>query len=136
MPIVVTMGSLIRAAAIVTSAIVLLGFALFAVDEMDKGSKTQQQRLDQELGNSEVAPEPEAEAAREAKHGTVREAIDDANDVLLRPFSDLVDSSNAWVERGVPALLALLVYGLGLGLLANLLPKQHTAERDWRAVRP
>jgi hypothetical protein len=130
------MGSLIRAAAIVTSAIVLLGFAVFAVDEMDRGSQTQQARLDRELGNAAVAPGPEAENAREAEHGTVREAIDDANDVLLRPFSDLVDSSNAWVERGVPALLGLLVYGFGLGLLANLLPKQRTAGRDWRAVRP
>jgi hypothetical protein len=130
------MGSLIRAAAIVTSAIVLLGFAVFAVDEMDKGSKNQQELLDQELTGAEPAPEPEAEAAREAEHGTAREAIDDANDVLLRPFSDLVDSSNAWVERGVPALLALLVYGFGLGLLANLLPKQRSADGDWRAVRP
>jgi hypothetical protein len=130
------MGSLIRAAAIVTSAIVLLGFAVFAVDEMDRGSQTQQARLDRELGNAAVAPGPEVENAREAEHGTVREAIDDANDVLLRPFSDLVDSSNAWVERSVPALLGLLVYGLGLGLLANLLPKQPTAGRDWRAVRP
>ena len=129
------MGSVIRVAAIVTSAIVLLGFALFAVDEMDKGSKAQQQKLDRELGNVEIAPDVAAEESREANHGTVREVVDDANDVLLRPFSDLLDSDNTWVEHGVPALLALLVYGLGLGLLANLLPRQRPGGRDWRAVR-
>ena len=39
------MGSVIRLAAILTSIVVLLGFAFFAVDEMDKGSKTQQSAL-------------------------------------------------------------------------------------------
>jgi hypothetical protein len=133
------MGSLIRLLAIVTSGIVLLGFVLFAVDEISHGSKTQQQTLDRELGDSTVtdpvAPTPQEERAREADHGTVREAVDDTNDVLLRPFADLVDSSNAWVEHGVPTLLALLVYGLGLGLLANMLPKARSSGGDWRTAR-
>jgi hypothetical protein len=47
----------------------------------------------------------------------VREAIDDANDVLLSPFADAgAGSESRWVRRTVPAALALLVYGLGLGL--------------------
>jgi hypothetical protein len=133
------MGSLIRLLAIATSGIVLLGFVLFAVDEMSHGSKTQQRALDRELGDTTdtapVAPTAQAERAREAEHGTVREAVDDANDVLLRPFADLVDSSNAWVEHGVPTLLALLVYGLGLGLLANMLPKARSSGGDWRTAR-
>ena len=33
------------------------------------------------------------------------------NDVLLAPFAGLIDSDNAWVNHGVPSLLALLVYG-------------------------
>jgi hypothetical protein len=133
------MGSLIRLLAIVTSGIVLLGFVLFAVDEISHGSKTQQQTLDRELGDTNVAdpvaPTPQEERAREAQHGTVREAVDDANDVLLAPFANVVDSSNAWVEHGVPALLALLVYGFGLGLLANMLPKARSSGGDWRAAR-
>ena len=44
--------------------------------------------------------------------------------MLLAPFVDLIDSDNAWVNHGVPTLLALLVYGVGLGFLANMLPKQ------------
>ena len=79
-------------------------------------------------------PSADQEAARERTHGKVRETIDDANDVLLRPFVDLVDSKSAWVNHGIPALLALLIYGFGLGLLANLLPKERTHGGDWRTA--
>jgi hypothetical protein len=126
------MGSLIRFVAIGISLVVVLGFAMFAIDEADKGSK-QQAKLERELGTT-VAPDERQEAARERGHSAVREAIDDANDVLLRPFADLVDSDNAWVNHGIPALLALLIYGFGLGLLANMLPKQRQHGGDWRTA--
>jgi hypothetical protein len=133
------MGSMIRLAAIIISGIVLLGFAFFAVDEMDRGSKHQQQALVNELDGRpdepiSVAPSPKDEAAREGAHSSFREAIDDVNDVLLGPFANLVDSSEPWVIRGVPTVLALLLYGLGLGILANMLPKQRVHGDDWRAA--
>jgi hypothetical protein len=130
------MGSLIRFVAIAISVVVVLGFALFAIDETDKGSKAQQAKLERELGTTHdpIAPSADQEAARERTHGKVRETIDDANDVLLRPFVDLVDSKSAWVNHGIPALLALLIYGFGLGLLANLLPKERTHGGDWRTA--
>jgi hypothetical protein len=127
------MGSAIRVLAIAISVVVVLGFALFAIDEADKGSKGQQAKLARELGTT-VAPDAPQEALRERKHGAVREAIDDANDVLLRPFAELVDSGNAWVSHGIPALLALLIYGFGLGMLANMLPKQRHHSGDWRTA--
>jgi hypothetical protein len=127
------MGSVIRFVAIAISAVVVLGFALFAIDETDKGSKAQQAKLERELGTA-VAPDAPQENVRERNNGAVREAIDDANDVLLRPFADLVDSDDAWVNHGIPALLALLIYGLGLGLLANMLPKQRQHSGDWRTA--
>jgi hypothetical protein len=136
------MGSLIRLAAITTSIVVLLGFAFFAAGEMDKGSKTQQTALGDETGTpaardvAAVAPTADGEAAREQQHGGPRELIDDANDVLLAPFADVVDSDSAWVDHGVPALLALLLYGVGLGLLANMLPQERTHREDWRAAKP
>jgi hypothetical protein len=130
------MGSLIRFVAIGISVVVVLGFAMFAIDEADKGSKGQQAKLERELGtaNDPVAPTAREEAVREDRHGAVREAIDDANDVLLRPFADLIDSDNSWVNHGIPALLALLIYGFGLGLLANMLPKQRAHSGDWRTA--
>jgi hypothetical protein len=133
------MGSLIRLAAIVMSGFVLFGFAFFASDELDRGSKTQQRALSNEIEGVNENPDPIArtsadEAAREAAHSSGRELVDDVNDVLLGPFVDIVDSEDVWVQRGVPTLLALLLYGVGLGFLANMLPKQRGHSGDWRGA--
>jgi hypothetical protein len=108
-------STVLRLASTVATLFVLLGFGLFAIDEAKEGSAQQQARLE---GISQPAPGPVTEAAREKEHGDVREFIDDVNDVLLDPFSDVVDSDEVWVQRGVPALLAFLVYGLLLRILA------------------
>jgi hypothetical protein len=130
----------LRLVAVMACAIVAVGFVLFAVDEMNVGSKTQQSAIDQATsGKTDVvappAPSPEDEAIREREHGKTREAIDDANDELLAPFSQLVSTSKSnWVTHGVPALLALLIYGVGLGFLANLMPQAKTHAGDWRTA--
>lgn len=105
----------IRYLAILLSAIMELGFILFAVDDVGRASDT---RVG-ELAAYQVAdPTPAGEQERERQHGKVREGIDDANDVLLKPFAGLVEGAGSrWVQRGVPALLGLLVFG---GLLAYL----------------
>ena len=133
------MGAILRLLAIVAALVIASSFLFFAVDEMDRGSKTQQQALGEETGVPEpqlaqVSPAPEEEAIREQQHTGIREAIDDANDLLLQPFSTIVNSDSNWVTRGIPTLLGLLVYGLGLGLLANLLPKQESHAGDWRTA--
>lgn len=133
------MGSFVRLVAILTSGIVLLGFAFFATDELGRGSQTQQNKLDREVTGSVVDPAPIApttdqEVAREQVNGTFREWVDDANDVLLGPFTNIVDSDDRWVTHGLPAILALLLYGLGLGMLANMLPKERETGGDWRTA--
>jgi hypothetical protein len=133
------MGSLIRLVAIVCSGLVLLGFAYFATDEMSRGSQNQQNALANELAGDPapppVAPSPDEESAREAVNGTVREAVEDANDLLIGPFASLVESAdNRWVTHGVPAVLGLLLYGFCLGMLANMLPKAREHGADWRAA--
>jgi hypothetical protein len=138
-PMVMAMGSGIRSIAILATGIVLLGFALFAVDEMDRGSQNQQNALASELESASespgvISPDPREERMREQRNGDFREAIDDANDFLLAPFADLVDSENAWVANGVPTILGLLVYGLLLGLVANMLPKRRAHGGDWRTA--
>lgn len=101
----------IRTVAIVASLLVAIGFILFAVDELSGASQRQQAAI--------LDPGAQQEQNRERRHSGARELIDDANDQLLKPFADVVPSSNRWVQRGVPTLLALLVYGVGLGFLAR-----------------
>jgi hypothetical protein len=109
----------IRIAAITASVFVVLGWSLFAIDQIRGASTASVAGI---AGDPTTFPDPSPrqEAAREKVHGTVREFIDDVNDILLAPFAGLVDSSNSeWVRRTIPALLALLVYGFGGGFLAR-----------------
>jgi hypothetical protein len=126
------MASLLRLVAVIASALVVLSFLAFASDQAGQGSKEQQAKLGHELG--EPAPTPTTERQRERQHGAIREKIDDANDVLLAPFSGVITSHSLWVQRIVAGLLALLTYGLGLLLLANFLPGRGQVTRDWRAA--
>jgi hypothetical protein len=139
-PMLLAMGSVIRLVAILCSGIVLLGFSLFAVDEMGRGSQNQQNALAAELDDGSdtppatIAPSAKEELLREQRNGSFREAVDDANDILLAPFGGLVDSDNVWVANGVPTVLGLLLYGLLLGLVANLLPRGRHHGADWRTA--
>lgn len=134
------MGSIIRLCAVTAAAFIALSFLLFATDQSREGSETQQRAVD---GNGVVVsdnaidrldPEPATERVREQRHSGAREAIDDVNDVLLRPFVDVVDSDNIWAERTVPAVLGLLLFGLLGMVLANFIPKHRHETRDWREV--
>lgn len=112
----------LRYLAIVCSLIAGLGWLLFALDQTSEASKASAAEISGATIRTTVDPDPEVEAAREQAHGDVREWIDDANDVLLRPFTEVAASnSNEWVRRSIPALLAVLLYGFGLGVLARYL---------------
>jgi hypothetical protein len=127
------MAGLIRIVAALACAVVVIGFLAFANDEASKGSEQQVQQLGQAM--NDPAPPADAERAREKRHGHVRELVDDTNDVLLSPFAGIVATHDIWVKRIIPSLLALLVYGLGLTLLANFLPRRRAKPAgDWRAV--
>jgi hypothetical protein len=113
----------------IAALVIVISFALFAIDQARDGSKQQVAKLGSKLEPTNAAtnvnqadPSPLAERAREKKHGDVREAIDDVNDVLVSPFSGVVDSNSIWVQRGVPSLIALLLFGVGLRILATYLP--------------
>jgi hypothetical protein len=123
-------AAFVRLCAIVASTLVALGFLLFAIEQAGKGSQEQQAKIDDAL--VEPSPTPRQEFLRERENGDIREAIDDANDVLLAPFADLVGGNDDWMLRVIPALLALLVYGGGGLLLANFLPKPRREVGDWR----
>ena len=111
---------LIRTAAVAASLLVLAGWGLFAIDE----ARTASDQTAEEIAGDRAAvvpdPPPVLEQARERAHSAPRELVDDANDVLLSPFNAVADeAASRWVRRSVPALIGLLVWGLGLGFLAR-----------------
>ena len=110
----------LRAVAIVACLFVTAGWCGFALDEVSKASKESQEEIAGRHATTQADPSPDEERAREAAHSGARELIDDVNDVLLTPVAWVADGSGSkWVRRSVPALLALLIYGFGLGYIAR-----------------
>jgi hypothetical protein len=110
----------LRALALAASAIVILSFGLFAIDETRTASRRSAEAVAGRAAARVADPSPTQERARERAHGTARELVDDVNDVLVAPFAGVVpDGSDRWARRGVPALIALVVYGFGLSFLAR-----------------
>jgi hypothetical protein len=102
----------LRLTAFASCALVLASFAMFARDQMAGASQHQQTAL-------VAGAHPTATSSAPVKHAQPRRSIDDAAKVLTTPFDEIVQSSNLWVKHGLPALFALLVYGMGLGYLAR-----------------
>ena len=75
--------------------------------------------IDPALASAGTAPSVLAPAP----HGSpVRRAIDNASAALTSPFSGIVSSSDGeWAARSAELLIALALYGFGLGYLARVL---------------
>jgi hypothetical protein len=122
------MSALLRIASLLCTALLLASFAMFASDQAGSGSKETVAKIAnadssvparrQAANVDRVAPAPAAERLRERAHGALREAIDDADDVLAGPFASVAGGS-MWAQRIVATLLALLVFGAGLGFLSR-----------------
>jgi hypothetical protein len=113
---------LLRLAALVCTLLVAVGWLWFAVNQSDAASKDSAEQIAGQQALSTPDPSPDQERARQKVNTKIHEVVDDANDVLLRPFAPITaDSGSKWVRRSVPALLALLVYGFGLSMLARYL---------------
>ena len=133
------MASVVRTCAILAASIVALSLMLFMIDQSSEGSDKQVrsvagsgERAPSSTAIDRPAPSPAVERVREARHSKIREAIDDADDVLLSPFTGIIGSKEIWVQRLVPGALALLLYGFGGMLLANALPAPRHRVSDWR----
>ena len=113
----VEIGSVIsrffRLTAFACCALIVLSFAMFARDQVAGASAHQQTEL---VAGSNSTPGASAPSKR---HAQPRRFIDRAAKDLRTPFDAIVQSSNVWVKEGLPAVFALLVYGLGLGYLAR-----------------
>jgi hypothetical protein len=103
----------LRLASLVCCGLVIVSFAMFARDQAAGASEHQQTEL---VAGANPTSAP---TAITHKHSQPRRSIDDAAKVLTSPFSAVVKSNNPWVDHGLPAVLALLAYGVGLGYLAR-----------------
>jgi hypothetical protein len=123
-----------RYASIAISAIVVLSFAMFATDQTKSSSAKEVATVSNETSTT-VAQQPQQQPqpqqaqqtpapATPKPHGEPRKSIDDLDRQILKPFDGAVrNTDNAWAKKGVPSLLALVVFGFLLNLLAGYLPK-------------
>jgi hypothetical protein len=98
--------------ALACSGLVFASFVMFATAQMAGASKQQAAAT---LGTTAAPAVP----SKPKQQGQPGRFIDGAARDLTSPFHSIVQSSSAWVEHGVPTILALLVYGVGLGYLAR-----------------
>jgi hypothetical protein len=104
--------------------IVVIAFVLWASDEGRAASDNQVAVVDEAGPGSSVPATVATSPTRSAKHGGVRGAIEDANDALISPFEGAASGDDAWPRHGIPALLALLAYGLLARVLINYIPQR------------
>jgi hypothetical protein len=100
--------------------IVIVSFALFAVNQTGQASNQQTRAV-----GGEVAGEAAGQRTRTASKphkSSVRKAIDEASEWLTSPFDSLTSGSHSeWAIHGIDLGLALVVYGFGVGFLARTL---------------
>jgi hypothetical protein len=114
-------------AATVCSLLLVCSFGIFAYDQVAHGAAHQAS----EIVSSPGAPAPSA--GRPAPQP--KRIIDGAAAALRSPFDSVVVSGSAWVQIGVPTVLALAVYGFGLGFAARYARASSLANRGPR-MRP
>ena len=124
------MSSAIRLISKVICLVLILSFGMFVIDELTTASKTQ---------TALAGQQPTAAVTRDT-HGReinpdstrIRIELDRTNDELTQPAEKLVTSTSGttspWIQRGVPFLLGLLLFGLGLHMLANWLEMSRSGD--------
>jgi hypothetical protein len=112
------LAAILRWGSRIVCAIVIVSFAIFAVNQTSSASTQQQEALKGTNGGPAASSTPAAPSHENAVH----EAIDEAAGKLTSPFSGITaGSTSQWAVRGVGTVMALLVYGVGLGYLARVL---------------
>ena len=101
--------------------IVFASFVLFVIDQAGNASAHQQNEVNASAP-ADTAPPPKPIYHAKKDTGGIRARIDEASSTITSPFASVVAGAhNEWANRGVRLVLALLVYGFGVGYLARLL---------------
>jgi hypothetical protein len=112
-------AAVVRWLALIACAFVTLSFLYFAVNQTSTASQNQVNAIVGDAGvkaqNATKVPDPpkSVEKVREQENDKLHEFVDDGDDILVSPFTGIVNSNDIWVRRLVPLALALLIYGLG-----------------------
>ena len=105
---------LVRLLSLALCLVVAGSFAMFALDQARSASQTSVS----EISGKVPYGTPHGTAA--VHHAWLRQVIDDGASALESPFTSIgVHSSNQWGEHGALLVLALLLYGGGLGFFAR-----------------
>jgi hypothetical protein len=113
LPRVVSRGLIV--CSFVCCALVVASFALFALSQASGASNNQVAQLN---GGS-AAAHTGRDARRAQPPGQPRRFIDGASSTLTSPFRSFIHSNSMWGVKIATTILALLLYGLGLGYLAR-----------------
>lgn len=95
--------------------IVIAWFIVFAVGQSKEASTHQLNEVATATNGTErQIAEPPAKG--------VKKTLDEAANAITSPFASIASSSSsAWLVHGVDTMLALLIYGLGVGFLVRIL---------------
>jgi hypothetical protein len=104
---------LLRFASIAICLIVAASFLVFAVNQTNSASGHQREVLGETVTPQNAPAKPH--------ESSIHKGLDEASETLTSPFSGIVSATQSeWGNRAVQLILALLVYGFGLGYLARL----------------
>jgi hypothetical protein len=110
---------MLRIASTVICLTVVASFIIFAVDQTSTAATRQQEQI---AATNPTSTQDGSAPAHPKKQNAIKHDIDAVATELTSPFSGLVSgASGEWADRSVRLLLALLVYGFGLGYLARAL---------------
>ena len=108
------LAKVIRLASVVICLIVILSFIVFAINQTKTASGHQRE----ELGESSSAVHHGTSTNKES---SIHKGLDEASEELTSPFSGIASGSSEWGDRSIRLILALLVYGFGLGYLSRMI---------------
>jgi hypothetical protein len=108
-----TMYRALRLLSVGCCALVVSSFAIFADRQLADASRHEQTQLTSHATSGSAA------LSGTRPRGQPGRFIDGAAAKLTSPFRALIQTDNAWVQRGTETLLGLAVYGLGLGYLGR-----------------
>jgi hypothetical protein len=136
------LSRLIRIASVVAALFIVAGLIGLLTDEVRDTSEVQAVGIpDPGTGQPTFTvvdiespdPGPSVENVRQQEHTGGREFIDDVGDVLMGPFTFLIEDSDGAVRRLLYSGLALIFYLFLLQVLADFMRRQSDASR--RAAR-